>query len=116
MFSILVGARTLLGAPGIATSILTSSNKKLVVTSATLVVTGALLVNKKLLETSATLVVTGALLVNKKLLETSATLVVTGALLVVTRSYERGRVSTMSQSCFTGRGAQERSGAEEVTR
>ena len=58
-------------------------------TSATLVVTGALLVsNKKLLGTSATLVVTGALLVsNKKLLGTSATLVVTGALLVVTKSY-----------------------------
>ena len=42
-----------------------------------------------LVVTSATLVVTGALITssNKKLLVTSATLVVTGALLVVTRSY-----------------------------
>ena len=40
--------RTLLGAPGIATrSILTTRNKKLLKTSATLVVTGALLVVTK---------------------------------------------------------------------
>ena len=46
--------------------------------------------NKKLLETSALLVVTSALLVtsrSKKLLETSALLVVTSALLVEARSY-----------------------------
>ena len=50
----------------------TSSNKKLLVTSATLVVTGALLVvTRRLLVTSATLVVTSALLVvTRKLVET----------------------------------------------
>ena len=53
-----------------------------------------LMEDRSLVETSATLLVTGALLVvtmfairNNKLLGTSATLVVTSALLVVTRSY-----------------------------
>ena len=71
-------------------------NKKLLGTSASLLVTSALLVvtmfarNKKLLGTSASLLVTSALLVvtmfarNKKLLGTNASLLVTSALLVVT--------------------------------
>ena len=56
LLALLLGARTLLGAPGITTrSILASSNKKLLGTSASLLVTSALLVvtmfairNKKL--------------------------------------------------------------------
>ena len=105
LLALLLGARTLLGArasllgaPGIATRRILTTRSKDVIR------------NKKLLVTSAILVVT------RTLLGTSASLLVTSAILVVTRfaiggrRYWRSKTSN-SSSCFSKRHLERRCGS-----